>query len=94
MRKALDSDSKKITSELYSDFQMLSFQSNENEIPPFIKLFWEEQQKYISLSNSVSIIYHPMIIKYCLKLRAKSPSAYKDPQYDSTTGTVILVLQI
>ena len=33
-----------------------------------------------------------MIIKFCLNLAAKSSSAYKDLQYDSTTGTGILVL--
>ena len=48
MRKALDSGSKKVSSELSSDFQKLFSQSNEKEIPPFMKLFWEEQQKYIS----------------------------------------------
>ena len=40
MRKALDSDSKKVSSELSSDFQKLFSQSNKKEIPPFMKLFW------------------------------------------------------
>ena len=57
-----------------------------------MKLFWEEQQKYISSSSPTSIRYHPMIIKFCLNLAAKSLSTYKDQQYYSTTRTGILVL--
>ena len=92
MRKALDSDRKKVRSELSSDFQELFSQCNEKEVPSFMKLFWEEQQKYISSSSPTSIRYHPMIIKFCLNLAAKSSSAYKDLWYDSTTVTGILVL--
>ena len=45
------------------------------KIPPFMKLFWEEQQKYIRKSNN-NIRYHPSVIKFCLAIAAKSPSAY------------------
>ena len=92
MRNALDSNSKKVSSELSSDFQKLFLQCNEKEVPLFMKLFWEEHQKYISSSSPTSIRYHPMTIKFYLNLAAKSSSAYKDLQYDSTTGTGILVL--
>ena len=78
MRKALDGDSKKVSSELSSDFQKLFSQSNEKKIPPFMKLFWEQQQKYISSSSPTSIRYHPMIITFRLNLTAKSLSACKD----------------
>ena len=78
MKKALDSDSKKVSSELFPDFQKLFSQCNEKEVPSFMKLFWEEQKKYISSSSPTSIRYHPMIIKFCLNLAAKSSSAYKD----------------
>ena len=64
MRKALDGDSKKVSSELSSDFQKLFSQSNKKEIPPFMKLFWGEQQKYISSSSPTSIRYLPIIIKF------------------------------
>ena len=94
MRKALDSDSKKVSSELSSDFQELFWQCNEKEVLSFMKLFWEEQQKYISSSSPTSIRYHPMIIKFCLDLAAKSSSAYKDLQYDSTTGMAYLFFQV
>ena len=92
MRKALDSDSKTFSSELSSDFQKLFSQCNEKKLPSFMKLFWDEQQKNISSSSPTSIRYHPMIIKFYLNLAAKSSSAYKDLQYDSTTGAAILVL--
>ena len=88
----MDSGSKKVSSELSSDFQKLFSQCNEKEIAPFMKLFWKEQQKNISSSSPTSIRYHPMTIKFCLNLAAKLSSAYKDLQYDSTTGTGILVL--
>ena len=78
MRKALDSDSKKVSSKLSSAFQKLFAPFNEKEIPPFMKLFWEEQQKYITLSIPASIRYHQMSIKFCLNLAAKSSSSYKD----------------
>ena len=78
MRKALDSDSKKVSSKLSLAFQKLFAPFNEKEIPPFMKLFWEEQQKYITLSIPASIRYHQMSIKFCLNLAAKSSSAYKD----------------
>ena len=57
-----------------------------------MKLFWGEQQKYIQASSSSSIRYHPMVIKFCLNLAAKSSSAYSDLRYDSKTGNGILVL--
>ena len=92
MRKDLDSDSKKVSSELSSDFQKLFSQCNEKEVTSFMKLFWDEQQKYISSSSPASIRYHLMIIKFCLNLAAKSSSAYKDLRYGSTTVTGIVFL--
>ena len=57
-----------------------------------MKLFWEEQQKYLSASNSKSVRYHPQIIKFCLSLAAKSSSTYSDIRYDKSSGSGILVL--
>ena len=78
MKKALDNDSHIVSPELSSDFQKLFFQSNEKDQPPFMKLFQQEQQKYITLSSPSCIRYHPMIIKFCLNLAAKSLSTYED----------------
>ena len=56
-----------------------------------MKFFWSEQQKHIS-SSSTSVKYHPMIIRYCLALAAKSPGAYEDIRYNEKTGTGFLIL--
>ena len=55
-----------------------------------MKLFWEEQQKYINCSSSSSIKYHPMIIEYYLAIASKSSVAYKELRYDSKKGTGVL----
>ena len=57
-----------------------------------MKLFWEEQQKYAQASIPNSVRYHPIMIKFCLNLAAKSSSTYSDIHYDSKTGTGVLVL--
>ena len=50
----------------------------ENEIEnPFTKLFWQEQKKFAQ-GNSLAIRYHPMIIRFCISLASKSPSAYDE----------------
>ena len=43
---------------------------------PFMKFFWEEQQKYLNVSFKTSLRQHPMIIWYCFALQAKSAAAY------------------
>ena len=92
MKKALDYDSHIVSPKLLTDFQKLFPQSNKKDVPPFMKLFWQEQQKYITLSSPSCIRYHPMIITFCLNLAAKSSSAYKDFRYDNKTATGVLVL--
>ena len=92
MKKSLDTEGQKISPELSNDFQKLFFVSGDLKFQSFMKLFWQEQQKYINSSNSTGIRYHPMIIRFCLTLAAKSSSAYKDLQYDSTTGFGLLIL--
>ena len=72
MRSSLEKFSEPVDSELGKDFVSLFDNCDEKVIPPFMKLFWQEQQKYISTSNSKNTRYHPMVIKYCLSLAAKS----------------------
>ena len=55
-----------------------------------MKLFWEEQQKYVQASSPNSVRYHPMMIKVCLNLAAKLPSTYSDIRYESKTGSGVL----
>ena len=92
MKLALDTESEKVSSELSSDFISLYSGCDKKDVPPFMKLFWDEQQHYIQSSSSSSVRYHPMVIKFCLNLAAKSSSAYSDLRYDSKTGSGILVL--
>ena len=51
-----------------------------------MKLFWREQKKYLSI-NTKTRKYHPMIIRFCLSLATKSPSAY-----DELRNSNILIL--
>ena len=56
-----------------------------------MKFFWEEQQKYLQQSSS-RVRYHPIIIKLCLALAAKSTSAYDEMHLNEKEGTGIFVL--
>ena len=44
-----------------------------NTVSPFMKLFWEQQRALIGKGTRVR--YHPMRIRFCLSLAAKSASA-------------------
>ena len=57
-----------------------------------MKIFWQEQQKYLRTKNSKQIRYHPTIIKYCLAIAAKSSGAYNELRYNEKTGSGVLVL--
>lgn len=92
LRAAIETSSKPVNDDFHSDFQKIFAENlDNNNIPDFMKLFWKEQQNYIGKSRS-GVRYHPMVIRYCLKLAAKSPSAYEELRYDEKTGTGILVL--
>ena len=57
-----------------------------------MKLFWEEQQKYLRTTIKSQIRYHPAIIKYCLSIAAKSSAAYEQLKLDEKDGSGILLL--
>ena len=92
MKPELEKISKPIDRELGNDLVKIFGSCDQKKIPPFMKLFREQQQKYLSYSNQCSIRFHPMIIKFCLALAAKSPSANEDIRFDRAKGTGILVL--
>ena len=92
MRSAIENHSETVDIELNKDFRTIYSGCDSSNVPDFMKLFWDEQQKYIQSSSSSSVRYHPMIIKFCLNLASKSPSAYSDLRFDSKTGNGILVL--
>ena len=91
MQRSITEKCQPVDSELGKDFVKI-FSERKEDVPPFMKLFWEEQQKYLSASNSKSVRYHPQIIKFCLSLAAKSSSIYSDIRYDKSSGSGILVL--
>jgi len=42
-----------------------------------MSLFWQQQKKLLK-SSTTGVRYHPMIIRFCLSLAAKSPSCYEE----------------
>ena len=75
LREELEKSSIKTSDTLNNDLTSIVSNADPSKVSPFMKFFWEEQQKYIKCS-STGIKYHPMIIRYCLSLAAKSSSAY------------------
>ena len=67
------------------------FASIMSNAAPVHEIFWELQQKYLS-SSKTDVRYHPMIIRYCLGLAAKSPSFYDDIRYGENNNTGFLML--
>ena len=92
MRSAIKEHGEKVDFQLNNDFRQLFSGCEKSAVPDFMKLLWDEQQKYLQSSHSSSVRYHPMIIKFCLNLASKSSSAYSDLRYDKKTGNGILVL--
>lgn len=45
----------------------------------FMNLFWQQQKKLLK-SSATGVRYHPMLIRFCLSLAAKSPSCYEELQ--------------
>ena len=78
-----------VSDDLNNDFQ--SIFNNCDHISPFMKLFWQEQLKYIN-SSPKQVRYHPMVIKYCLGIYAKSPAAYEQLRLNQKEGSGVLVL--
>ena len=76
MHQELQNLSIDVDHELRNDFRKL-FDSSDKEVTPFMNLFWEQQKKLFS-SSRTGVRYHPMIIRFCLSLAAKSPSCYEE----------------
>ena len=91
MQLEVEKSEQKINETLEDDLISLYSREDNNSIPRFMKLFWDEQQKYLRTSKT-GRRYHPMIIKYCLNLAAKSTAGYSELRYDSATGSGGLVL--
>ena len=76
MRVELEKSRMEIENELSNDFLKI-LDSADTKITPFMKLFWQEQRK-LFIRSTTGVRYHPMIIRFCLSLAAKSPSCYEE----------------
>ena len=77
MRTELQKNTVLVDNELGKDFSSIINESQDSDMTPFMKLFWQEQKKLFSHSIKGQR-YHPMIIRFCLSLQSKSPAAYKE----------------
>ena len=91
-REAFERKSVKVDADINNDLINIISKTDQNTIPPFMKLFWEEQQKYLSKPSTKGIRYHPMIICYCLGLAAKSPAVYDEIRFDGKNNTGFVFL--
>ena len=76
MRDELQRSSVKIDHQLSNDLTEIT-SSSETKLSPFMELFWQQQKKLFS-SSPTGVRYHPMLIRFCLSLAAKSPSCYEE----------------
>ena len=76
MRAAIVKTNIEVDHELSNDFTKILNEADD-KITPFMSLFWQQQKKLFS-SSRTGVRYHPMIIRFCLFLAAKSPSCYEE----------------
>ena len=48
-----------VSADLSNDFKSIIFETDQRKISPFMRLFWEEQQKYLQSSQN-NATYHLM----------------------------------
>ena len=48
-----------VSAYLSNDFKSINLETDQRKISPSMKLFWEEQQKYLQSSQN-NATYHPM----------------------------------
>ena len=83
MQAELKKSNIEIDHELSDDFSRIL--GSAQNITSFMSLFWQEQKKLFSKS-STGVRFHPMIIRFCLPLAAKSPC------YEELRNSGVLVL--
>ena len=76
MKNAIQKSGLVLQSEFSQDIQSI-MTGNKEKLTPFMKLFWQQQQEAFT-KNPNGIRYHPMIIRFCLSLAAKSASVYEE----------------
>lgn len=76
MHAELQKSSIEIDNELSKELITI-LEAEQSKVTPFMKLFWQEQQKMFQKS-STGVRYHPMVIRFCVSLAGKSPSCYEE----------------
>ena len=76
MQSELLKSNVEVDQELSDGFTQI-LDSADSRITPFMNLFWQEQKKLFS-KGPTGVRYHPMIIRFCLSLAAKSSSCYEE----------------
>ena len=85
MREPINLIGVEVAPELKDDIHDLK-ENNLEVVSSFMKLFWKEQKKYLSV-NPKAKKYYPVIIRFCLSLAPKSLSSY-----DELRNSNILIL--
>ena len=77
MKHAIEKSSISVEKELSNDFIKVFSDAPSENVTPFMNLFWQ-LQKYLHSSTPTGRTFHPMIIRFCLSLRANSSSCYEE----------------
>ena len=59
LQKEISKASLSVSADLSNDFKAIILETDQRKISPFMRLFWEEQQKYLQSSQN-NATYHPM----------------------------------
>ena len=85
MKKEIYSNNIEISKALEDDMLNILDNSYLNSTP-HMNLFWQQQKKLLA-SSKFGRRYHPHLIRFCLSLHSKSPSAYREL---ASSGVLIL----
>ena len=59
LQKEISKASLSVSADLVNDFKSIILETDHRKISPFMRKFWEEQQKYLQ-SSQINATYHPM----------------------------------
>ncbi len=88
MKIEVDQKSIPVTNDLSNDLLNI-ISDNSDKMTPFIKLFWD-QQKRIASRAVQGRWYHPMTIRWCISMAAKSALAYDELRETFKYSAIIL----
>lgn len=80
LKKAIDDQGVHLSDSTHNDIRSLmekTSSSSANTNTPFRKIFWNQQLKAASLSDSRQMKWHPLMIKWALYLRHQSNKCYE-----------------